>query len=438
MIEDERIKKIINLVAKYVLGDFNARETISGKGDEPDAIIAGLNILAEEMEAIHVAERMHLENVEESEKRFQNLIQNAPDAIITIDENGIITNWNPEAEKMFGWKEVDAIGKTLSQTIIPEKFQKVLEKGLKDFLTTGEGAVLNKPIELSGLRKDLTEFPIELKVSFSKINKPPIFIGFVRDITERKKAKEKIFRLNKELEQKVQELEISNKEMESFSYSVSHDLRAPVRAISGFAKMLGKKYDPKFDEEGKDLLNTITSESTRMGRLIDDLLTFSRLGKNEIQKTKVDMTALAKEVIEELLKLGEQKYKAKITVNNLLPSYCDKVLIRQVLVNLISNSLKYSFPKPAPLIEIGSFSEENFLVYYVKDTGVGFDMKFYDKLFGVFQRLHDPEQFTGTGIGLSIVKRIIIRHGGRVWAEGKIDEGATFYFSLPKSSNLAQ
>lgn len=438
MIEDERIKKIINLVAKYVSGDFSARETISGKGDESDAIIAGLNILAEEMEAIHVAERMHLENVEESEKRFQNLIQNAPDAIITIDENGIITNWNPEAEKMFGWKEVDAIGKTLSQTIIPEKFQEVLEKGLKDFLTTGEETVLNKPIELSGLRKDLTEFPIELKVSFSKINKKPIFIGFVRDITERKKAKEKIYHLNKELEEKVQELEISNKEMESFSYSVSHDLRAPVRAISGFAKMLEKKYDPKFDEEGKDLLNTITSESTRMGRLIDDLLTFSRLGKKEIQKSKIDMTALAKEVVDELLKLGEQKYKAKITVNILLPAYCDRVLIRQVLVNLISNSLKYSFPKPAPLIEVGSFSEENFLVYYVKDTGVGFDMKFYDKLFGVFQRLHDPEQFTGTGIGLSIVKRIIIRHGGRVWAEGKIDEGATFYFSLPKSSNLAQ
>lgn len=438
MIEDERIKKIIHLVAKYVLGDFSARETISGKGDEPDAIIAGLNILAEEMESIRVAERMHLQNVEISEKKFQNLIQNAPDAIITIDEVGVITNWNLQAEKMFGWKEVDAIGKTLSQTIIPEKFQEILENGLKNFLTTGEGAVLNKPIELSGLRKDFTEFPIEFKISFSQINNKPLFIGFVRDITERKKAEENIYRLNKELEQKVQELEISNKEMESFSYSVSHDLRAPVRAISGFAKMLEKKYVPKFDEEGKDLLNTITSESTRMGRLIDDLLTFSRLGKKEIQKTEVDMTALAKEVVEELLKQGEQKYKAKITVNNLLPAYCDRVLIRQVLVNLISNSLKYSFPKPAPLIEVGSFSEENFLVYYVKDTGVGFDMKFYDKLFGVFQRLHDPEQFTGTGIGLSIVKRIIVRHGGRVWAVGKINEGATFYFSLPKLPRVAQ
>ncbi|MES2286255.1 MAG: PAS domain S-box protein [Bacteroidota bacterium] len=438
MIKDERIKKIIHLVAKYVLGDFSARETISGKGDEPDAIIAGLNILAEEMEAIHASEKIHLQNVEISEKKFQSLIQNAPDAIITIDEAGIITNWNLQAEKMFGWKEIDAIGKTLSETIIPEKFQKVVEKALNFFLITGEGAVLNKPIELYGLRKDFAEFPIELKISFSKINNKPLFIGFVRDITERKKGEEKIYRLNKELEQKVQELEISNKEMESFSYSVSHDLRAPVRAISGFAKMLEKKYVPKFDEEGKDLLNTIAGESARMGQLIDDLLTFSRLGKKEIQKTKVDMTALAKEVVDELLKLGEQKYKAKITVNILLPAYCDRVLIRQVLVNLISNSLKYSFPKPAPFIEIGSFSEENFLVYYVKDSGVGFDMKFYDKLFGVFQRLHDPEQFTGTGIGLSIVKRIIIRHGGRVWAEGKIDEGATFYFSLPKVSEVAQ
>lgn len=249
---------------------------------------------------------------------------------------------------------------------------------------------------------------------------------------------EKIEKRELSLKERTAELEISIKELESFSFSVSHDLRAPIRAINGFAKIVEKKYSPQFDTEGQELLNTIVKESIRMGQLIDDLIAFARLGKKEIQKTKVDMTALAKEAVEELLKLSEKKYKAKITVTDLLPSDCDRVLMRQVFVNLISNSLKYSYPKPDPSIEIGSFSEENSIVYFVKDNGVGFDMKFYDQLYGVFQRLHDPEQFEGTGIGLSIVKRIIVRHGGRVWAEGKVNEGATFYFSLPKLSDLAQ
>lgn len=236
------------------------------------------------------------------------------------------------------------------------------------------------------------------------------------------------------LEERTAELEVLNKETEFFSYAVSHDLRAPIRAINGFAKILEKKYEPLFDKDGKELLSTITTEAIRMGRLIDDLLAFSRLEKKEIQKAKVDMTDLAKEVADELLQLSEEKYKAKIALTNLLPSECDRALIRQVFVNLFSNALKFSNTKPEPIIEIGSFSEENSNVYYVKDNGVGFDMKFYEKLFGVFQRLHDPAQFPGTGIGLAIVKKIILRHGGRVWAEGKVNEGATFYFSLPMVS----
>lgn len=239
------------------------------------------------------------------------------------------------------------------------------------------------------------------------------------------------------LKERTAELEFSIKELESFSFSVSHDLRAPIRAINGFARIIEKKYGPQFDAEGKELLNTITSEAVRMGQLIDDLLAFARLGKKEIEKTNVDMTALAKEAVEELLKLSGEKYKAKITVTDLLPSACDRALMKQVFVNLISNSLKYSYPKPEPVIEVGSFSEENSIVYFVKDNGVGFDMKFYDKLYGVFQRLHDPEQFEGTGIGLSIIKKIIVRHGGKVWAEGKVNEGATFYFSLPTEAKEA-
>ena len=245
------------------------------------------------------------------------------------------------------------------------------------------------------------------------------------------RAKE-IQRMNAELGKKVIELETANKELASFSYSVSHDLRAPVRAINSFAKIVKEKYNQLFDEEGKRLLNIIIDQAIRMGHLIDDLLTFSQLGKKEVQKSIVDMTALVNEVVDEVLKLSEEKSKAKITINDLPPANCDSALMRQVFMNLISNSLKFSNPKPEPLIEIGSYSETNSTVYYIKDNGVGFDMKYIDKLFGVFQRLHSDSDLKGTGIGLAIVQRIILHHGGKVWAEGTVNEGATFYFSLPK------
>lgn len=244
--------------------------------------------------------------------------------------------------------------------------------------------------------------------------------------------KNKTDQSNKELEKNIKLLETANKELESFSYTVSHDLRAPIRAIDGFTKVIEKKYSSQFDEEGKEFLKIVIKEAGRMGKLIDDLLAFSRLGRKEIEKSKVDMTTMAKEAMNEVLKSEGEKYKAKTIISALLPAHCDSALIRQVWINLISNALKYSQPKPEPVIEIDSYSEGDFIIYSVKDNGVGFDMKYYDKLFGVFQRLHGENEFSGTGIGLAIVSRIITRHYGKVWAEGKVNEGAIFYFSLPK------
>jgi signal transduction histidine kinase len=245
---------------------------------------------------------------------------------------------------------------------------------------------------------------------------------------------EQIEKRDKELEQRVKErtaeLEASNRELESFSYSVSHDMRAPVRAVSGFTHILTTSYSSVLDEEGRQTLKMIDNQANRMGQLIDDLLDFSRLGKKEIQKNKVDMTALAKEAETEVLKAKEQTKIAEIIIDNLPPAFCDRNLIRQVFINLISNALKYSEPKPQPKIHIGSFLKNGKNIYFVKDNGVGFDMKYYNKLFGVFQRLHSQEEFKGTGIGLAIVQKIVIRHGGIIWAEATPNEGATFYFSL--------
>jgi len=481
-------------------------------------------------------------NLSEKDERAQIIFNFMPEPVIMINAEGKITEWNPRAETVFGWKKEEVIGQFLHEIIIPERFRERHQKGMKHFLATGEGPVLNKPIELPALRKDGTEFQTELSISPILIEGNYFFIGIIKDISIRKKAEEKLnqfkqffnlsfdllcvltnegnFKLispsflknlgysedeikvnrfltyvhpddqsyalkeieklktgattieflvrfkskegafkyfqwvsapdpesgdiyaiardfderKKKEEQLLQlnlDFEKANLELESFSYSVSHDLRTPLRAINGFTKIIKEKYGSQVDDDGKKMLTIIMNEATRMGQLIDDLLSFSRLGRKELSKTRVDMEKLVNEVVTEVTNIAEVPYRAKIKINDLPFAYCDRSLIKQVFVNFISNALKFSNPKTNPKIEIGAIPKEKSTVYYIKDNGVGFNMDYVDKLFGVFQRLHNAEEFSGTGIGLAIIKKIILRHDGDVWAEGTVDEGATFYFSLP-------
>jgi two-component system sensor histidine kinase/response regulator len=250
------------------------------------------------------------------------------------------------------------------------------------------------------------------------------------NVSERKKAEAQIRQLNVELQMNIQQLETTNKEIESFSYSISHDLRAPLRAINGYSRIIGEDYSEGLDEEGKRLLTNIQSNVRNMGALIDDLLAFSRLGRKEVQKTKIDNAVMVNSIVNEIN--SHNNSFVDIKISDLPVSYADHALLRQVWINLISNAIKYSGKKEHPVVEIGSTEAENEITYYVKDNGAGFNMQYVNKLFGVFQRLHSPNEFEGTGIGLAIVQRIISKHGGRVWAEGIVDEGATFYFTLPK------
>ena len=253
---------------------------------------------------------------------------------------------------------------------------------------------------------------------------------------ELKKAKFHIDELNIGLEQKIVErtaqLEAVNKELESFSYSVSHDLRAPLRAINGFTQVLKEDYLEKFDKEGQDVMEEIIANSTKMGQLIDNLLEFSQIGKLNLSMVIVGMKELLDTVIKDLKQL-EPERKLKVTVKNLENIKGDKNMLKQVFINLISNAFKYTGKKEEAIIEIGSYRDDKYCTYYVKDNGAGFDMQYYDKLFGVFQRLHSTVEFEGTGVGLAIIQRIIYKHGGKVWAEGKVNEGASFFVSLPNA-----
>ncbi|RJQ83528.1 MAG: PAS domain S-box protein [Desulfobacteraceae bacterium] len=250
-----------------------------------------------------------------------------------------------------------------------------------------------------------------------------------RDITARKEAEEALTKAHEKLKEHAAKLEAANRELEGFSYSVSHDLRAPLRAIAGFTRMILDEQGVAFDSETRRKFDIVQENALKMGRLIDDLLRLSRLGRTELNRSKLDMAALAREVLREI-RMMEPERELVIHIGDMPAAHGDPAMIRQLLVNLLSNAVKFTRGKQPARIEVGSLEGRGQAVYYVKDNGVGFDMKYYNKLFGVFQRLVPESQFEGTGVGLAIVQRIIQRHGGRVWAEGKTREGACFYFTF--------
>jgi light-regulated signal transduction histidine kinase (bacteriophytochrome) len=279
-----------------------------------------------------------------------------------------------------------------------------------------EGAVNN--LELEIVRKDGSIMFIILNATAIR-DKVGHFIksrSTAFDMTDRRIAEEKVI--------------AANKELEAFTYSVSHDLRTPLRSIDGYSKILQEDYGATMDEEMNRLVKIIRNNARRMGELIDDLLDFSRLGRKELEKSHVDMGGLVSAIKQELVS-QEKNRSIEFVVNPLEDADADNSMMRQVWINLISNALKYSKTQAITNIEIGCKREKNQVVYYIRDNGVGFDMKYAEKLFGVFQRLHKVEEFEGTGVGLALVHRIISRHGGKIWADAHVNKGATFFFFIP-------
>jgi PAS domain S-box-containing protein len=363
----------------------------------------------------------------------RNLIEASLDPLVTISAEGKITDVNEATVQATGVPRTLLVGSDFSAYFTePDQAR----AGYREAFA--KGLVTNYPLALRHVSGKVTEVLYNASVYRNDKGEVAGVFAAARDVTERKRAEEELRKYHERLEELVQErtsaLETANKDLEGFAYSVSHDLRVPLRAIDGFSQQVLKHYADKLDDEGKRYLTVVRDNTRKMSQLIDDILAFSRMGRLGMTIVEIDMEELARAVFEDL-KPNLAGRELSLEIKPLPPCHGDLSMLRQVLVNLLGNAIKFSRPKAAALIELGGRTEGPENIYYVKDNGAGFDMQYADKLFGVFQRLHGVTEFEGTGIGLAIVKRIITRHGGRVWAEGKVDEGATFYFALPIKEN---
>lgn len=361
---------------------------------------------------------------------LDSMIEHIPNPVYILDAAGFrYVRINRAAETLTGISRDEMLGKSPYQVfgktdadVLVDQYRRVMENGTIHDIpehrltsrTKGERLIHTRKVPMLGEGLEVTHI-----------------LGISEDVTEQKAQEREIFKLNSILKLRAQELEAANKSLESFTSAASHDLRSPLSVISGYAGLLEKNYARLLDEKGQRYLSVIRASTKSMAKLIDDLMAFSRLGLREIHKTSVDVQGLVEQVMAETLRFHPEGKKPTVKLGLLPPAKGDAALLRQVWVNLLSNAVKYSSRAPSPLIEISGRTDGAETVYSVRDNGAGFSMVHYDKLFEVFQRLHTDKEFEGAGVGLPIVHRVVTRHGGRVWAEGKVGQGAVFHFALP-------
>jgi PAS domain S-box-containing protein len=376
-----------------------------------------------------VTQRKQLaERHRENELRFRLLIDAVKDyAIISLDADGLVTTWNTGAERLKGYSSGEIIGQHMSR-FYPQAdiARRKPDQELQQAASTGH-------MEDQGwrVRKDGSHFWAEVAITavHDSAGKLIGFLKIAKDITAKRDAEDQIQKLNSELTQRVEELGTVNRELESFSYSVSHDLRAPLRHVDGFARILKEEYSPTLPEDAIRYLDRILEAATHMGQLIDDLLNLARIGRREMKREGVRIANVVKQAIAELPSEAQERH-IEWRIEPLPEMNCDAGLLKLVFSNLLSNAVKFTRKQPIAVIEIGARMTGGVATIFVRDNGVGFDPRYADKLFGVFQRLHRHEDFEGTGVGLATVQRIIRRHGGEIWAESQVNSGTTFSFTL--------
>ena len=355
------------------------------------------------------------------DRTFEAVAEIVADAVVSADSRGFIIYVNKGGERLFGWAAAELVKRPIT-VLLPDRYHESTRRGLLRFINIEPADAFGNVFELIALHRSGREFPVELSLARWDDPSGRFFTAIIRDITERRRRDEELRAINAQLE-------VTNQELETFSYSVSHDLRAPVRAIDGFSAILEQDYGDKLDDRGRDCLNRVRAAAQRMYTIIDALLILARVTREEMRRDVIDLSAVARSVANELQRSDPDRSVEFIIAPGII-GVGDVSLVRVVLENLIGNSWKFTSRQKFARIEFGAVDKKGTTVYFVRDNGAGFDMVYADKLFGAFQRLHTAEEFPGTGIGLPTVQRIVRRHGGTVSAEARVGHGAMFCFTL--------